>query len=104
MVSEVGSKLPNYLNGCLLNPPPPPPPPPVIDTLDLAKPEEWPRWIRHFKVSNLASKTEAPSKHFSVLRKRQGGNLLQSFNLTGDARDLDITIFGIYAASYIVLN
>ena len=62
---------------------------PAVENFDFAKPEEWPRWIRHFErfrqASGLASKTE--DVQVSTLIYSMGDkaeDLLESFNLKED--------------------
>ena len=64
-----------------------------IENFDFAKPEEWPRWLRHFErfrqASGLATKTQ--EVQVSTLIYSMGDkaeDLLESFNLTDkDAKD-----------------
>ena len=68
---------------------------PAVENFDFAKPEEWPRWLRHFErfrqASGLATKTQ--EVQVSTLIYSMGDkaeDLLESFNLTDeDAKDYD---------------
>jgi ElaB/YqjD/DUF883 family membrane-anchored ribosome-binding protein len=62
---------------------------PAVENFDFAKPEEWPRWIRHFErfrqASGLATKTQ--EVQVSTLIYSMGDkaeDLLESFNLKDD--------------------
>ena len=62
---------------------------PAVQPLNFGKPEEWPRWIKHFErfrqASELATKSEERQVNtlvYSMGDKAEG--ILHSFNLTAD--------------------
>ena len=70
---------------------------PATKNFDFAKPEEWPRWIRHFErfrmASDLVSKSE--EAQISTLIYSMGDkaeDLLESFNLKEDEANKHKTV------------